>query len=115
MDHDILQRILQVFSEENTKLKQEVENLKKQLSREKSKVDDKLLSEVFDHPLPAKPKKEKTPPVVEPVLAETPKLSPAPVEELPEKQKQDRSEYQKKYQAEYRAKKKAEKLNISPQ
>lgn len=113
MDHDILQRILQVFSEENTKLKQEVENLKKQLSREKSKVDDKLLSEVFD--LPAKPKKEKTPPVVEPVLAETPKLCPAPVEELPEKQKQDRSDYQKKYQAEYRAKKKAEKQNLSPQ
>jgi hypothetical protein len=103
MDHDILQRILHVFSEENTKLKQEVENLKKQLTREKSKVDDKLLSEVFDKPLPVKTK-------TTPVPAPAPVTVPVPVPE-----KQDRSEYQKKYQAQYRAKKKAEKDNVSPQ
>lgn len=102
MDHDILRKVMEVFSAENTRLKQEVENLKKELNKAKSQVDDKLLSQVFQ---------EKPAPVVSP----TPKLAPAPAEvEVEEKRKpkelsKERLEYQRKYQAEYRAKKRQEK------
>lgn len=104
MDHDILRKVMEVFSAENTRLKQEVESLRKELVKAKTQVDDKLLSEVFQE----KPA---------PVQSQTPKLSPAPAEvekhplccEEKRKQSQERIEYQKKYQAEYRAKKRLEK------
>lgn len=100
MDHDILRKVMEVFSAENTRLKQEVENLKKELNKAKSQVDDKLLSEVFQE----KPA---------PVQSQTPKLSPAPAEieekKKPKELSQERIEYQRKYQAEYRAKKRQEK------
>lgn len=100
MDHDILRKVMEVFSAENTRLKQEVENLRKELSKAKTHMDDKFLSEVFQE----KPA---------PVQSKTPKLAPAPVEvENIKKAKElsaERIEYQRKYQAEYRAKKRLEK------
>lgn len=107
MDHDILRKVMEVFSAENTRLKQEVESLRKELTKAKSQVDDKLLSQVFQE----KPA---------PVVSATPKLAPAPAEieenrKKPKELSQERIEYQRKYQAEYRAKKRLEKCGAGNQ
>lgn len=116
MDHDILRKIMEVFSQENTRLKTEITALRKQLNLDKMKTDDKLIADILDKSVQKKPKKKKTTvQVVEPV--QDPTVSqPATVEEIPSlppkgrpRKIRDRGEYQKAYQAAYRAKKKAEK------
>jgi len=129
MDYDLIRKLTEVFSEENKKLRAEVEDLKKQITRAKGQADDKLLEEVFSKAAPEKLKKairakvEKTEcslPVVEPIV-EIPVFTSAPaslcdpVPELPKKGRPktstvSRELYQKRYQAEYREKKRAEKL-----
>lgn len=116
MDHDILRKIMEVFSQENTRLKTEITALRKQLNLDKMKTDDKLIADILDKSVQKKPKKKKqTVQIVEPV--QDPTVSqPATVEEIPSlppkgrpRKIRDRGEYQKAYQAAYRAKKKAEK------
>lgn len=119
MDHDILRKIMEVFSQENTRLKTEITALRKQLNLDKMKTDDKLIADILDKSVQKKPKKQRTKKqtvqIVEPV--QDPTVSqPATVEEIPSlppkgrpRKIRDRGEYQKAYQAAYRAKKKAEK------
>lgn len=116
MDHDILRKIMEVFSQENTRLKTEITTLRKQLNLDKMKTDDKLIADILDKSVQKKPKKKKTTvqvvePVQDPIVSQS-----ATVEEIPSlppkgrpRKIRDRGEYQKAYQAAYRAKKKAEK------
>lgn len=121
MNHELLRNLMDVFSSENQKLRDEISDLKRQLAKHKSSADDELLKAVFkDEPKPKVIKRVKVPvegktetPPVTPI-EEAPKSEPAPVLEMPKKGRPktstvDRVEYQKKYQAEYRAKKKLEK------
>jgi cell division septum initiation protein DivIVA len=106
MDHDILRKIMEVFSQENTRLKGEITELRKQLNSASAKNDDAIIAEVFAE----KKKSRKKPVAVEshPVVSQ-----PEVVPEMPKKGRPrtitDKSAYQRAYQAEYRAKKKAEK------
>lgn len=99
MDQDILYRIMEVFSQENKKLKDRILELEKQVARYKKQEDGKTLDDVF-----------KTLP--DAIVAPTGQMNPAPVSPVSESLS-ERQEYQRKYQAEYRAKKKQEKLNQS--
>lgn len=121
MNHELLRNLMDVFSSENQKLRDEISDLKRQLAKHKNSADDELLKAVFkDEPKPKVIKRVKVPvegktetPPVTPI-EEAPKSEPAPVLEMPKKGRPktstvDRVEYQKKYQAEYRAKKKLEK------
>ena len=97
MDQDILYRIMEVFSQENKKLKDRIMELEKQVARYKKQDDEKTLDDVFKN-LP------------DAIVAPTGPMNPAPVSPVSETLN-ERQEYQRKYQAEYRAKKKQEKLN----
>ncbi len=96
MDVDILQRVLQVFSEENTKLKKEIESLRSQLAKKKTLMDDSVLDEVFKDII-----------VPQPIEAEIPKLKPAPI--TPTEEQLRKKEEMRAYQKAYREKRKAEK------
>lgn len=110
MDHDILRKIMEVFSQENTRLKGEITELRKQLNSASAKNDDKIIAEVFAEKKTKKEKKVKVPQAVESHPVES---QPEVVPEMPKKGRPrtitDKSAYQRAYQAEYRAKKKAEK------
>lgn len=116
MDHDILRKIMEVFSQENTRLKTEITALRKQLNLDKMKTDDKLIADILDKSVQKKPKKKKTTVQVVESVQDPTVSQPATVEEIPSlppkgrpRKIRDRGEYQKAYQAAYRAKKKAEK------
>lgn len=83
MDHDILRKIMEVFSQENTRLKTEITTLRKQLNLDKMKTDDKLIADILDKSVQKKPKKKKTTvqvvePVQDPIVSQS-----ATVEEIP--------------------------------
>lgn len=115
MDHDILRKIMEVFSIENTRLKAEITELRRQLTSASAKNDDQIIAQVFADKKKGR-KAKKAPVVAVESLESSPVVSqPEVVPEMPKKGRprtiEDRESYQRAYQAEYRAKKKAEKAS----